>query len=106
MCTPHEFPGDSARDPLRGLPGGVVGVLARVEAAIAELATWDANHADAGRADAIPAGRGGEVVLRVLAAQRSLGAVAAGLAGSFSDSGEWAADGAPSAKAGGVRFSV
>ena len=77
MCIPHE------------LPGGVVGVLARVEAAIAELATWDANHADAGRADAIPAGMGGEVVLRVLAAQRSLGAVAAGLAGSFSDSGEW-----------------
>jgi len=87
MCIPHE------------LPGGVVGVLARVEAAIAELAAWDANHADAGRADAIPAGMGGEVVLRVLAAQRSLGAVAAGLAGSFADSGEWAADGAPSAKA-------
>ena len=74
MCIPHEFPGDSARDPLRGLPdgvtGGVVGVLARVEAAIAELASWDANHADAGRADAV--GVRGEVVLRVLAAQREL----------------------------------
>ena len=108
MCTPHEFPGDSARDPLRGLPGGVtggvVGVLARVEAAIAELASWDAGHADTGhadtgRADGVPTGMRGEVVLRVLAAQRSLGAVAAGLAGSFDDSAEWASDGAPSAKA-------
>ena len=101
MCIPHdplhESPRDPAHDRLRGLPGGVVGVLTRVEAAIAELATWDANHADAGRADAV--GMRGEVVLRVLAAQRSLGAVAAGLAGSFDDSGEWAADGAPSAKA-------
>ena len=108
MCTPHEFPGDPADDlprvPLRGLPGGVVGVLARVEAAIAELASWDAGHADAGRADGVPTGMRGEVVLRVLAAQRSLGAVAAGLAGSFADSGEWAGDGAPSAKAWGCQI--
>ena len=101
MCIPHdplhESPRDPAHDRVRGLPGGVVGVLTRVEAAIAELATWDAGHADTGRADAV--GMRGQLVLRVLAAQRSLGAVAAGLAGSFADSGEWASDGAPSAKA-------
>ena len=97
MCTPHDPQHESPRDPVNDLSCGVVGVLARVEAAVAELASWDADHADAGRGDAV--GVRGEVVLRVLAAQRALGAVAAGLAGSFCDSGEWASDGAPSAKA-------